>query len=170
MTGSETTSPETSPGTLSNYPYEALTIGQTATYSKVIEEQDVQLFAAVSGDVNPVHLDAEFAATTQFGERIAHGMLSGAVISAALAMELPGPGTIYLGQSLKFRKPVLLGDTVTVTLTVSEKNDKRRFVTLDCSVTNQAGDVVVSGEALVMAPSEKMTIQRPDLPKFERIA
>lgn len=165
MTGSD---PD-SPGTVSNYPYEALTIGQTATYSKQIEEHDVQLFAAVSGDVNPVHLDAEFAATTQFGERIAHGMLSGAVISAALAMEMPGPGTIYLGQSLKFRRPVTLGDTITVTLTVSEKNDKRRFVTLDCSVKNQEDDVVVTGEALVMAPTEKLTIARPDVPRFQRV-
>ncbi len=99
---------------ISNYTYDEITIGQTATYSKLIEERDVQLFAVVSGDVNPVHLDAAFAATTQFRECIAHGMLSGAVISAAIAMELPGPGTIYLGQSLRFTLPVRLGDTITV--------------------------------------------------------
>jgi len=158
-----------SPDTVSNHPYDALTIGQTATYSKLIEEQDVQLFAAASGDVNPVHLDAEFAATTQFGERIAHGMLSGAVISAALAMELPGHGTIYLGQSLRFRRPVTLGDHVTVTLTITEKNDKRKFVTLDCKVTNQKDEVVVTGEAQVMAPTEKLSFTRPAVPVFDRI-
>ena len=86
-----------------NFTYDEITIGQTASYSKLIEEQDIQLFAAVSGDVNPVHLDAEFAANTQFNGRIAHGMLTGAIISAALAMELPGPGTIYLGQSPAFQ-------------------------------------------------------------------
>jgi 3-hydroxybutyryl-CoA dehydratase len=94
---------------ISNYTYDEITIGQTATYSKLIEERDVQLFAVVSGDVNPVHLDAAFAATTQFRERIAHGMLSGAVISAAIAMQLPGPGTIYLGQTLRFTLPVKVG-------------------------------------------------------------
>lgn len=155
--------------TVSNHPYEALTIGQTAQYSKRIEEQDILQFAAVSGDVNPVHLDAEFAATTQFGQRIAHGMLSGAVISAALAMELPGPGSVYLGQTLKFRRPVMLGDTITVTLEVTEKNDRRRFVTLDCTVTNQSGDVVVTGEAQVMAPTEKLTFERPALPVFTQV-
>ena len=90
---------------ISNYTYDEITIGQTATYSKLIEERDVQLFAAVSGDVNPVHLDAAFAATTQFKSCIAHGMLSGAIISAAIAMELPGPGTIYLGQSSALSPP-----------------------------------------------------------------
>ena len=164
MTGSNTNSSDL----LTNYTYDALTIGQTATYSKRIEEHDVQLFASVSGDVNPVHLDAAFAATTQFGERIAHGMLSGAVISAALAMAMPGPGTIYLGQSLKFRRPVTLGDEITVTLTVTEKNDKRRFVTIDCNVANQSGDVVVTGEALVMAPSDTIAIERPAIPQFQR--
>ncbi|MFK7976862.1 MAG: MaoC/PaaZ C-terminal domain-containing protein [Halioglobus sp.] len=155
---------------LTNHTYDELTIGQTATYSKRIEEQDVFMFAAASGDVNPVHLDAEFAATTQFEERIAHGMLSGAFISAALAMELPGPGTIYLGQSLRFRRPVKLGDTVTVTLEVIEKKDKRQFVTLDCKVTNQDGDLVITGEAEVMAPAQKVSLPRPPQPQFTQNA
>ena len=149
---------------ISNYTYSEITIGQTATYSKHIDERDVQLFAAVSGDVNPVHLDAKFAATTQFGEPIAHGMLSGAIISAAIAMELPGPGTIYLNQSLRFRLPVKLGDTITVNLEVTEKNDKRGFVTLDCKVVNQHEQLVVSGTAEVMAPKEKLLLERPSLP------
>ena len=149
---------------ISNYTYSEITIGQTATYSKLIEERDVQLFAAVSGDVNPVHLDAEFAATTQFKNRIAHGMLSGAVISAAIAMELPGPGTIYLGQTLRFHAPVELDDTITVKLEVVDKKDKRNFVTLECKVYNQHDKLVVSGSAEVMAPKEKISLQAPVLP------
>jgi 3-hydroxybutyryl-CoA dehydratase len=149
---------------LTNYTYDEISIGQTASYSKLVEEKDIQLFAAVSGDVNPVHLDAQFAATTQFKERIAHGMLTGAVISAALALELPGPGTIYLGQSLRFRLPVKIGDEITVQLEVTEKRDDKGFVTLDCKAVNQRGKVVASGTAEVMAPTEKLVIERPSLP------
>jgi acyl dehydratase len=152
---------------LSNYTYDEISIGQTATYTKVIEEKDIQLFAAVSGDVNPVHLDAEFAATTPFKERIAHGMLTGAIISAALALELPGPGTIYLGQTLRFRLPVKIGDTITVQLEVTEKRDDKKFVTLDCKAVNQKGKMVASGSAEVKAPSEKVSIPRPALPTVE---
>ncbi len=151
-------------GTLSNYTFDEIEIGQTAEYSKRIEERDILLFAAVSGDVNPVHLDAEFAAGTDFGERIAHGMLTGALISAALALELPGPGTIYLGQSLRFRRPVTIGDEITVKLEVTEKREDKGFVTLDCTAVNQAGKAVVTGSAEVMAPKSKLTIPRPALP------
>jgi acyl dehydratase len=149
---------------LSNYTYDEITIGQTATYAKTVEERDIRLFATVSGDVNPVHLDAAFAATTAFGERIAHGMLTGAVISAALAMELPGPGTIYLGQSLRFRAPVKIGDTVTVRLEVLEKQERRKTLTLDCKVHNQDQKLVATGTAEVLAPAEKLTLHRPELP------
>jgi acyl dehydratase len=152
---------------LSNYTYDEISIGQTASYSKLIAEKDIQLFAAVSGDVNPVHLDEAFAANTPFKGRIAHGMLTGAVISAAIAIELPGPGTIYLGQTLRFRLPVKIGDTVTVQLEVTGKRDDKKFVTLDCKVTNQDGKTVATGVAEVMAPGEKMQIPRPDLPRVE---
>jgi 3-hydroxybutyryl-CoA dehydratase len=152
---------------LSNYTYEEITIGQKASYTKEIQEKDIQLFAAVSGDVNPVHLDAEFAAGTPFKERIAHGMLTGAIISAALALELPGPGTIYLGQTLRFRLPVKIGDTVTVQLEVTDKRDDKKFVTLDCKAVNQAGKTVASGIAEVMAPAEKISIPRPSVPVVE---
>nr|BFE90889.1 hypothetical protein GCM10020185_14250 [Pseudomonas brassicacearum subsp. brassicacearum] len=107
---------------VTNTPYEALEVGQTASYSKTVEERDIQLFAAMSGDHNPVHLDAEFAAASMFKERIAHGMFSGALISAAVACELPGPGTIYIGQQMSFQKPVKIGDTLTVRLEILEKN------------------------------------------------
>ena len=149
---------------LTNYTFDEISIGQTASYSKHIEEKDIQLFAAVSGDVNPVHLDAEFAATTPFKDRIAHGMLTGAVISAAIAMELPGPGTIYLGQSLRFRLPVKIDDEITVQLEVTDKRDDKGFVTLECKVVNQHGKAVATGTAEVMAPTEKLTIDRPALP------
>jgi 3-hydroxybutyryl-CoA dehydratase len=150
---------------IGNYTYNEITIGQTATYSKLIEARDIQLFAAVSGDVNPVHLDAAFAATTPFKGCIAHGMLSGAIISAAIAMELPGPGTIYLGQSLRFCLPVKSGDTLTVNLQVTDKKDKRGLVTLDCKVYNQHEKLVVTGIAEVMAPQEKLLLERPALPR-----
>jgi acyl dehydratase len=146
--------------TISNTVYDEITIGQKATYSKLIEAQDIQLFAALSGDVNPVHLDETFAAGTQFKGCIAHGMLSGAIISAAIAMELPGPGTIYLSQSLRFRLPVRPGDTITVHLAVTGKTDKRRWVTLDCQVFNQFEKLVLTGTAEVMAPQEKLVLER----------
>ncbi len=152
---------------LTNVIYDEITIGQSAHYSKQISERDIQLFAAVSGDVNPLHLDASYAATTAFGERIAHGMLTGALVSAALAMKLPGPGTIYLGQSLRFRLPVKIGDKLTVFLEVTEKKDRRRQVTLDCQVKNQDHKTVASGTAEVMAPAEKLQIQAPALPLFQ---
>lgn len=152
---------------LVNFTYDEITIGQTASYAKVIEERDIQLFAAVSGDVNPVHLDPEFAAASTFGERIAHGMLTGAIISAALAMELPGPGTIYLSQTLRFRLPVKIGDTVTVALQVTDKQERRRIVVLDCKASNQAGKVVATGSAEVMAPAQKLSIERPQLLRVE---
>jgi 3-hydroxybutyryl-CoA dehydratase len=149
---------------ISNHTFDEITLGQTAEYSKQVSAEDIRLFAAVSGDVNPVHLDADYAATTQFGGCIAHGMLSGAIISAAIAMQLPGPGTIYLGQSLRFTLPVRPGDTLTVRLKVAGKTDKRRLVTLECEVQNQQQQVVVTGTAEVMAPKEKLVLEMPDTP------
>jgi acyl dehydratase len=149
---------------ISNHTFDEITLGQTAEYSKQVSAEDIRLFAAVSGDVNPVHLDADYAATTQFGGCIAHGMLSGAIISAAIAMQLPGPGTIYLGQSLRFTLPVRPGDTLTVRLKVAGKTDKRRLVTLECEIQNQQQQVVVTGTAEVMAPKEKLVLEMPDTP------
>ena len=152
---------------LGNFTFDEITIGQTANFSKQIEERDIRLFAAVSGDVNPVHLHSDFASGTAFGERIAHGMLTGALVSAALAMELPGPGTIYISQSLRFRLPVKIGDTVTVTLEVTEKQDRRKIVTLDCKASNAAGKLVATGTAQVIAPTQKLQIERPALPQVD---
>lgn len=151
--------------TLENRPYDTLSLGDSATFEKTLTEKELVLFAAVSGDVNPLHLDAEFAKTTMFREQIAHGMWSGSLISAALATTLPGPGTIYMGQELSFRRPVKLGDTLTVLLTVKEKKEKN-VVILDCLVTNQKDEKVVLGTATVIAPTEKAVLQAPTLPKI----
>ena len=148
---------------VSNIPYDDLQVGQTASFSSSVEERDVQLFAAVSRDHNPVHLDAAFAAQTMFKERIAHGMFSGALISAAIACEMPGPGTIYLGQQMRFTRPVKLGDTLTVQLEVLEKLPKGR-VRIATRVFNQNAEQVVDGEAEVHAPREKQTLTLPELP------
>lgn len=149
--------------TLSNTPYSALEVGQTARFEKTVEERDIQLFAAMSGDRNPVHLDADFAAGTPFKERIAHGMFSGALISAAVACTLPGPGTIYLGQTMKFTRPVKLGDTLTVRLEILEKLPKNRVRIATC-VFNQHDEQVVDGEAEVLAPRREETVELKELP------
>lgn len=148
---------------VTNFTYDALEVGQKASYAKQVEERDIQLFAALSGDRNPVHLDAEYAAGTLFKERIAHGMFSGALISAAIACELPGPGTIYLGQQLKFTRPVKLGDSLTVELEILEKLPKNR-VRIATRVFNQNAEQVVDGEAEVLAPKQSLAIELPELP------
>ncbi|MEQ5833951.1 3-hydroxybutyryl-CoA dehydratase [Marinobacter sp. R17] len=150
---------------LENIVYDELHVGDTAVYTRSLTEEELVLFAAVSGDVNPVHLDPAFAANSMFKERIAHGMWSGSLISAALATVMPGPGTIYLEQSLNFKRPVKLDDTLTVKLTVASK-DRRNRVTIDCVVTNQRGEDVVVGEAKVIAPTEKMSLPKPQLPRI----
>lgn len=152
---------------LENKTFDEIHIGQQASYGKTLTEDDLALFAAVSGDVNPVHLDAEYAATTMFEGRIAHGMWTGALISAALALELPGPGTIYLGQTLQFRAPVRLGDTITVNLEVTAKKADKPYVTLACEAVNQHGKTVAKGVAEVIAPTQKIRCPAPQLPSIK---
>lgn len=135
---------------LHGYDVEDLHVGMTASFSKTITEADVVLFAGVSGDHNAMHVNEEFAATTSFGGRIAHGMLTASVISAAIANKLPGPGTIYLGQNLRFRAPVRPGQTVHATVTVTDIVPERRRVTL-CTVCRVGDTVVIDGDAMVMA-------------------
>ncbi len=151
--------------TLNNVTISEIAIGQKATYSKTSTAEDIQLFATVSGDVNPVHLDDNYAKTTQFGQRIAHGMYTGALVSAALAIELPGPGTIYLGQEIKFKAPVFIDDTITVELEVETIREDKAIVGLLCTCTNQHGKKVAIGKATVIAPQEKITMEAPELPK-----
>lgn len=131
--------------------FDDLTVGQTAEMSRVVGAADIEAFAEVSGDMNPVHLDDDYAKTTTFGERIAHGMLSAAYISAILGTKLPGPGAIYLSQSLRFRRPVKIGDLVVARVKVRTLDESRGHVTLD-TVCEVGGKTVVDGEALVIAP------------------
>lgn len=126
--------------------------GMTASIANTVTEADIILFAGISTDVNPAHLDEEYAKGTMFGGRIAHGMLSAGFISAVLANHLPGPGTIYLSQTLKFKAPVRPGDTVRATVTVKEVNVARNRVTLD-TVCTVAGKVVIEGECQMMPPA-----------------
>lgn len=154
--------------TLSNTTFEELTPGRAAEYTRRVEERDIDLFAAVSGDVNPVHLDEAFAADTVFRRRVAHGMLTGAFVSAALGTVMPGPGTIYLGQTLRFQRPVHIGDTLTVRLEVTARREDKGIVTIACEVTNQDAESVASGDATVLAPAERRVVPRPATPRFER--
>ena len=131
---------------------DTINIGDSASLSKTVTETDVYLFAGITGDLNPAHTNEVAASKTMFGGRIAHGMLSAGFISAVLGMQLPGPGTIYLGQELKFTKPVRIGDTVTATCTVVEKDDAKNRLKLETICTNQDGDIVVKGMATVMSP------------------
>ena len=137
---------------LNGHDVEDLHVGMQATFSKTITEADITQFAVVSGDHNAVHMDEAFAATTRFGERIAHGFLTASVISAAVANHLPGPGTIYLSQQLNFRAPVRIGQTVHASVSVSAIDVSRRRVTLN-TVCRVDATVVIDGEALVMTTS-----------------
>src|SRR2546427_3384077 len=124
-------------------------VGARATRVRTITDSDIVRFAEVSGDRNPVHLDDAYAARSPFGQRIAHGFLTGSLISAVIGMELPGPGSIYLGQTLKFLAPVHIGDTVTVTVEVIGVREDKRLITLRTDCTNQDGVLVLTGEATV---------------------
>ena len=152
---------------LENIPFEELEVGARDTLTRTLTEQDLLLFAKVSGDTNPVHLDETFAATTQFEGRIAHGMWTASLISCALATRLPGPGGIYLGQELKFMRPVKVGDTVTVELEVLEINERRKRATVSTNVVNQDGKTVVRGKAEIMPSSGKVVVDEYPLPEVE---
>jgi len=128
--------------------YKEIQIGYSAENNKTITEEDIVKFAEVSGDFNPVHMDEEFAKTTMFKGRIAHGMLSVSYISATLARELPG--AIYLKQTVMFKKPVRIADTITTKVEVISKNDEKKRLTLKTTCFNQHEEIVVAGEALVM--------------------
>jgi 3-hydroxybutyryl-CoA dehydratase len=134
------------------YYLEDLKVGMTASYAKTVTETDVVLFAGISGDTNPVHLNEEFAKETMFQGRIAHGMLSASFISTVLGTKLPGPGSIYLSQNLKFKAPVRAGDTVSATATITDivTEKKRVVMQTTCTVRNQ---IVLEGEAIVMVPA-----------------
>lgn len=134
--------------------FEELEPGMAAEFAKTVTEADVVLFAGVSGDFNPAHVDAVAAERGPFGGRVAHGMLSASFLSTVLAMKLPGPGTIYLSQSLRFVRPVRIGDTVTARAEVAEVFPAKRRVRLVTTCRNQHGETTIEGEALVMVPAE----------------
>src|SRR5579859_7278354 len=129
-----------------------LEIGQRATYSKTATDADILLFLAISGDNNPIHIDEEAAKKSRFGRRIVPGIWSAGLISALMATKLPGPGSIYLNQTLSFRKPVFPGDTITATAEITAIRQSKGIITLKTTCTNQTGEVVVEGEAIVMVP------------------
>lgn len=127
-------------------------VGQTASLSKTISESDVYLFAGITGDMNPAHINEEYAKTTHFKKRIAHGILTTGLISAVLGTRLPGSGSIYLGQTLKFTAPVYIGDTITATVEIISIDEEKNRATLTTVCTNQNGQTVITGEAFALLP------------------
>src|SRR4026207_2213897 len=128
-----------------------LSAGDTAEITKTIEQSDIDAFASVTGDHNPVHVDEEFAKSTRFGKRIAHGMLTASLISAVLANKLPGEGSVYLGQTLKFVAPVFPGDEITARVTVREIREDKPILKLETVCVNQRDEIVIRGEATVLS-------------------
>ena len=154
------------PDIIENHPYDELKVGMAASMLRTLTLADIQAFAAVSGDTNPAHLDPAYAADTLFHGVIAHGMWGGALISALLGTQFPGPGTIYLEQSLHFVKPVRIGDTLKVSVSVLSMDDVKKHVDLDCEVVNQKGERVLFGTARVLAPSVKVRRERINAPNI----
>lgn len=152
---------------IENRTYDEIAIGDEAHLSRTLTWRDIELFAAMSGDVNPAHVDQDFARSDMFHKIIAHGMWGGALISTLLGTELPGPGTIYVSQTLKFRRPIGLGDRVTVAVRAAAKDERKHRITFDCTVINQEAQVVISGSAEVVAPEEKICRERVSLPEVE---
>ncbi|WP_440981950.1 bifunctional enoyl-CoA hydratase/phosphate acetyltransferase [Shinella sumterensis] len=151
---------------LRNRTFDEIQLGDTASIVRLVGRDDIELFAAVSGDQNPAHLDAAFAKTGLLGHIVAHGMWTAALISNVLDTRLPGPGTVYLGQDLQFLKPVAPGDTITATVRVKEKEPRKRVVVLDTVCTNLQGEIVLKGAATVIAPEHRIEWPRTQLPEI----
>lgn len=152
---------------IENITFDELSIGQSAELVRTLTLQDIQAFAAVSGDTNPAHLDPEYANDTRFHGVIAHGMWGGALISAVLGTQFPGPGTIYLQQDLHFTRPVHIGDTLQVRVQVQEKEASKHHVMMHCEIINQRGEQVLNGLARVIAPQHKVRRPRPEAPHIQ---
>ena len=151
---------------LENVTFDELTIGRQATLTRTLTQDDITLFAVMSGDVNPAHMDAEYAKSDIFHGIIGQGMWTASLISALLGTVLPGPGTIYLEQDIKFKKPVRIGDIITVTAVVRDKRADKPVVTLDCKAVNQHGEIVADGLATVLAPKDKLRVPYANLPEI----
>ena len=152
---------------IENKTFDEIQVGESASLSRRLTIEDVELFAVMSGDINPAHLDEQYAKASMFQRLIGHGMWGGALISTVLGTELPGPGTIYLAQELRFRRPVGIDDTITVTVTVREKIQGKNRIVFDCRCTNQAGEDVITGTAEAIAPQEKIKRPRVELPEIQ---
>ena len=150
-----------------NRTYDDIAIGDSAELTRVATMQDIELFAAASGDVNPAHMDEDFAAHSRFGQVVVHGMWTASLISALLGNELPGPGTIYLGQDLRFLRPVKPGDSIHARITVRAKRDDRHIVVFDCICSDAQGRAVLTGTAEVIAPSEHHALERAEIPEVQ---
>lgn len=153
------------PRFIENRTFDEIAVGDTASLTRTLQAQDISLFALASGDVNPAHLDRDYAAEDRFHGVIAHGLWGGSLISAVLGTELPGPGAVYLSQSLRFLHPVRIGDTVTARVTVRAKEAADQRVRLDCVCLNAQGETVITGEAEVLAPADKVRRPRVLLPE-----
>ncbi|NII09329.1 bifunctional enoyl-CoA hydratase/phosphate acetyltransferase [Oleiagrimonas sp. C23AA] len=158
--------PAQPPAYIENRTFDEIAVGDSASVSRTVTRRDVELFAMISGDVNPAHLDADYARNDPFHHIVAHGMLEAGLISNVLGTQLPGPGTIYLSQDLKFVHPVGLGDTITATVTVTAREEKHGDLTLACRCVNQHGLPVITGTARVRAPREKIRRPRIELPEL----
>jgi phosphate acetyltransferase len=152
------------PTCITNKTYDEIKLGDSANLTRTLTKEDIQLFAIVTGDMNPAHLDENYAKTDVFRQIVGHGMWTGSMFSTLLGMYLPGPGTIYLNQTLKFLKPVRIGDTVTASVRVTAKDDKHQHLTFQTLCVNEQGEHVIEGEALVKAPSEKISWNAIPLP------
>src|SRR6476620_9437362 len=142
---------------IENRTFDEIVLGESASLERTVTKQDIELYATVSGDANPTHLGEAFAQQAKFKGTVAHSMLSAGLISSVLGNLLPGAGTVYLTQELRFAAPVHAGDTITVTVTAKEKRAEGRIVRFDCSCTNQDGQTVLDGVATVIAPAEKFS-------------
>ena len=151
---------------IENRTYDEIQVGDQSVLTRTLRPEDIQLFAIMSGDVNPAHVDPEYAHSSMFHEVIAHGMWGGALISTVLGTEFPGPGTIYISQTLKFSRPVKVGDTITITVTCMQKFEHNKHMIFDCACINQDGLKVIGGEAEVLAPSEKIKRARMAMPEI----
>ena len=151
--------------TIEGFTWDELEIGQKGSYTRTVTDEVVRLFAAASGDVNPLHLDEAYAAGTEFKGRIAHGMCSASLISSAIALVLPGPGVLYIAQELRFDRPVRIGDVLTAELTVTEKLPEKRYVKMSSIVRNQKGKTVVTGVTTVRPAARKERIEVPAEPR-----
>ena len=151
---------------IENRTFDEIEVGDTATLLRTLRNEDIHMFAIMSGDINPAHVDPEYARSSVFTEVIAHGMWGGALISTLLGTQFPGPGTIYVDQTLHFSRPVRVGDSLTVTVRCDRKFDHNKHMILDCTCVNQNGEKVIHGTAEVLAPGEKIRLTKAELPEF----